>query len=412
MTAPYAIEAVGVSKKFARTSAAAMRYGLRDTARDFLGLPGRRGRLRRAEFWSLDDVSFSVGKGECVALLGPNGAGKSTMLKLFNGIYLPDRGKITMRGRLGALIELGAGFHPMLSGRENIYINGMLLGLTRRQIAERFDEIVAFAGVEDFLDTAVRFYSSGMYVRLGFSIATQVQPDILLIDEVLAVGDAGFRLKCFKHLMDMAERGASIVIVSHSPAALARVCNRAIVFDRGKMCFDGDLHAGVGVYHHLLHVDTPGAKEPSAEAVHPELASIASVTAVDASGTPRGVFETGDDVYFDICLHASQRIERARLVVAIVSPSHGNLASISSPYKEFWFDLEPPQTTIRFCLENIPLLIGGYRLNVSLCGPNVEDFYDRQRGTGAFRITGPPIDTNGYGQCEAVQLAHHWERIE
>jgi lipopolysaccharide transport system ATP-binding protein len=173
-----------------------MLYGVYDVARDMFGLNGHSEQLRNTEFWAIDDVSFNVKRGECLGIIGPNGAGKSTLLKMLNGILLPDRGKLTMRGRVGALIELGAGFHPMLTGRENIYVNGAILGLCKSDIDRKFDEIVAFAELKDFVDSPVKFYSSGMYVRLGFAVAVHLKPDVLLIDEVLAVGDDHFRSKC------------------------------------------------------------------------------------------------------------------------------------------------------------------------------------------------------------------------
>ncbi|MFP4500593.1 MAG: ABC transporter ATP-binding protein [Candidatus Hydrogenedentota bacterium] len=404
-----------VYKKFSRHGASGMRYAVRDIWRDFIGIPPASLRLRRHEFWSLKDVSFTVGEGECIALLGPNGAGKSTMLKLLNGIFLPESGRIAMRGRVGALIELGAGFHPMLTGRENIYINGAILGFTKEEIDARYDDIVEFAGIGDFINTAVRFYSSGMYVRLGFAVASQVMPDIMLIDEILAVGDAGFRLKCFKHLMDMIEGGTSVIIVSHSPNALARVCERALVFANGEMCFDGSLHEGMGLYHNLLNVDKNGgapkgkAGGKMGEAMHPEIAHLESVHTVNAEGHQQEAFHTGDEVHIEIRIKAQERVPRARLIVAVVSSVHGNLSSMSSPYEGFWFDVTPPATTVRLTLHDFPLLVGGYTLNVSLCGPEVEDFYDRHRNTAPFRVIGPPIDTNGYGLCEAVRIEHSWE---
>ena len=411
------VQVENVSKKFSRNLGAAMRYGMRDVLKDFAGRPPKPEPLRPHEFWSAKDVSFTVNRGECLAMLGPNGAGKSTTLKMLNGIYLPDKGRIEMHGRVGALIELGAGFSPMLSGRENIYINGAILGLSREEIDERFDAIVEFAEIGDFLDTAVKFYSSGMYVRLGFSIAAQMRPDVLLIDEILAVGDVGFRMKCFKHLNRLVDEGTSIIIVSHSPQALIRVTDRALVFAEGSICFDGQLQEGIGVYHNLLHVDVKnmgagGQKRPESgsNGHHKGAAIVESVLTVDAEGRKKDKFHTGDDVLVDIRIRAKEGIEGARLVAGIETPSIGKFASISTPYTKFVFDVTPPQTTIRLCLDRIPLLVGGYTFNISLYGPDTEDFYDRALGVGSFAITGPKIDTNGYGVSEAINLPPHWEK--
>ena len=186
----------GVSKKFCRSLKRTMLYGVRDVASDMLGLTGHLACLRRDEFWAVNDVSFEVKRGECVGLIGPNGAGKSTLLKLINGVTLPDQGAIRISGRIGALLELGAGFHPMLTGRENIHLSGAILGLGKDEMTKKFDSIVEFSGLEEFIDTPVKQYSSGMYVRLGFAVAVSIDPDILIIDESMAVGDAAFRKRC------------------------------------------------------------------------------------------------------------------------------------------------------------------------------------------------------------------------
>ncbi|MCK4325438.1 ABC transporter ATP-binding protein, partial [bacterium] len=181
-----AIKVEHVSKKFCKRLRHTMLYGTVDIARSTLGLLPHSGQLRVGEFWAVDDVSFELKRGETLGIIGPNGAGKTTVLKMLNGIFMPDKGKIIIKGRVGALIEVGAGFHPMLTGRENIYINGTILGMSKREIDKKFDDIVNFADIGDFIDSPVKHYSSGMYVRLGFAIAIHCEPDILLVDEVLA----------------------------------------------------------------------------------------------------------------------------------------------------------------------------------------------------------------------------------
>src|SRR3989338_5925733 len=190
-----AIRVEGVSKKYCKSLKRSMLYGMADVARNLCGLRSPSGLLRPREFWAVDDVSFEVRRGESFGLIGPNGSGKTTLLKMLNGIFWPDKGKITTRGRVGALIAVGAGFHPLLTGRENIYINGAILGMNKREIDKKFDSIVEFADIGDFLDSPVKHYSSGMFVRLGFAIAIHCEPDILLLDEVLAVGAINFQKK-------------------------------------------------------------------------------------------------------------------------------------------------------------------------------------------------------------------------
>ena len=220
------------SKKFCRDLKKSLWYGLVDMVAELTGSTAAR-ELRPKEFWAVDDVSFELEKGECLGLVGPNGAGKSTLLKMLNGIIKPDRGRIEMHGRVGALIELGAGFNPILTGRENIYINGSVLGLTKHEIDRKLDDIIGFAELQDFIDTPVQNYSSGMRVRLGFSIAAQMEPDILLVDEVLAVGDVGFRIKCYNEIYRIMEN-AAVIFVSHSMPQLGKVCTSGILMDKGR----------------------------------------------------------------------------------------------------------------------------------------------------------------------------------
>src|SRR5262245_17071900 len=241
-----------VSKKYCRSLKHSMFYGVQDVVRDIFRLDSYTGRLRDNEFWAIDGVSFEVKRGECLGIIGPNGAGKSTLLKMLNGILLPDKGEITVRGRVGALIELGAGFHPMLTGRENIYINGALLGLSKSTISRKLDEIVAFAELQDFIDSPVKFYSSGMYIRLGFAVAAHLHPDVLLIDEVLAVGDVAFRLKCFNHVRSLVDKGAAIVLVTHNQNDISRVCNRCIVLNHGSQLVSDSLGKATRQYQELL----------------------------------------------------------------------------------------------------------------------------------------------------------------
>lgn len=200
------------------------------------------------DFWALDDVSFSVDPGSSVGIVGSNGAGKSTLLKLLSKITFPSRGKIVTRGRIASLLEVGTGFHPELTGRENIYFNGSLLGMKRREIQNKFDEIVDFSGVERFLDTPLKHFSSGMQLRLAFSVAAFLEPEILVIDEVLAVGDAEFQRKCFGKMENVSKSGRTILFVSHNMQALANLCKKGIYLKRGKLEFASDIHSTIDHY--------------------------------------------------------------------------------------------------------------------------------------------------------------------
>jgi ABC-2 type transport system ATP-binding protein len=206
---------------------------------------GRGRELSSNSFNAVDDVSFTIEQGEAVALIGFNGSGKSTLLKLISGVMLPDSGSIGIRGRVAGLIEVGAGFHPDLTGRENIYLNGAILGMSEKEIAAKFDEIVAFSEIERFIDTEVKFYSSGMFLRLAFSVAAYSEPDIFLIDEILAVGDEPFQRKCLERIGTLREMGQTLVIVSHELDMVARVCDRGVVLKSGVVTMDGPVEDAV-----------------------------------------------------------------------------------------------------------------------------------------------------------------------
>jgi ABC-type polysaccharide/polyol phosphate transport system ATPase subunit len=221
-----------------------------------------RGRTRGTDVWALRDVSFMVEPGHAVGLVGRNGSGKTTLLRLLSGIVKPTSGRVAVGGRIGSLLELGAGFHPDLTGRENVYLNGSIYGLRRAAIREKLDEIVAFAGLEDFIDLPVRTYSSGMYMRLGFSIASHIEADVLLLDEVFAVGDEAFQRKCFGKIFEFKQRGGTIVFVSHDASAVERLCDRAVLLSEGHVAFDGPTHEAVVAYRRLL----AGERDPEERA--------------------------------------------------------------------------------------------------------------------------------------------------
>ena len=226
-------------------------------------------RPQRSELWALRDVDVTVRQGETVGIIGRNGAGKTTLLRLLAGVTRPSAGRVTVVGRVAPLISVGVGFHPEMSGRENIYVNGMLLGLTKTEIDRRLDDIVSFAELEQFVDTPVKFYSSGMYMRLGFSVAIASRPDVLLVDEVLAVGDLAFQLRCYDRMRQVQAEGATVVLVSHSMQAVRNLCPRAVVLRHGRVEFDGDVSEAIGRHHELMSAEmTTGEVPPSIAEAH------------------------------------------------------------------------------------------------------------------------------------------------
>ncbi len=242
------LSVTGVSKKFCRSLKRSLLYGVKDIATEMTGLRSSQDTLRKGEFWALQDVSFQVRQGEALGLIGKNGSGKSTLLRMIAGLIKPDTGSIEIKGRVAPLIALGAGFSPILTGRENIYANMSILGLSKREISDRFDDVVAFAEIGEALDAPVQTYSSGMAARLGFASAIFTEPDILLIDEVLAVGDAKFQAKCSSKLAELIEKGTTFILVSHNSMVINAVCSSAIYLTQGKLQASGSADAIVKKY--------------------------------------------------------------------------------------------------------------------------------------------------------------------
>lgn len=262
--------------------------------------------LQDKEFWALRDVSFQIGQGDALGIIGPNGSGKSTALKLLSGILKPDKGNLKVRGRQSTLIELGAGFHPDLTGRENVYLNGTILGMKRAEIDKKFDEIVEFSELKDFLDTPVKRYSSGMHARLGFAVAAHVSPEVLIIDEVLSVGDYHFQEKCFNKMKEFVQQGATLVFVSHNLTAISTLCKSILVLRYGVPVFQGAISEGIQKYHSFYEEDT---KSNAVELLDVNLQS--------ADGRERDVFEPGDKAFFEIHLKALKDIRNVHAGVQI-----------------------------------------------------------------------------------------------
>lgn len=269
-----------------------------------------RARSRRSKLWALRDVDLEVDAGESLAVIGRNGSGKSTLLRMLAGVTAPSEGRVSVRGRVAPLIAVGVGFHPELTGRENVFINGTVLGLSRADIERRFEAILDFAGIEGFIDTPVKFYSSGMLVRLGFSVAVAAEPQVLLVDEVLAVGDVAFQLKCFNRMTEIQEAGATVVVVSHNLNAVRRICPRAALLHEGRVHHDGATAEAISLYHDLLSVDPDDAFTPARAGtggVEGEATELPAVVErfelLGADGSPTGHVPSGDEVTFvmDVC---------------------------------------------------------------------------------------------------------------
>lgn len=306
-----AVRAEGLGKQYAigrSAGPAKFRYStLRESLLTSLRQIGRRSATPPPTFWALRDVSFEVKTGEVVGIIGRNGAGKSTLLKILSRITEPTTGQAEVFGRVGSLLEVGTGFHPELTGRENVFLNGAILGMPRRDIARKFDEIVAFAEIGDFLDTAVRHYSSGMYMRLAFSVAAHLEPDVLVVDEVLAVGDVAFQQKCLGKMEQVSSEGRTVLFVSHNMAAITRLCSRALLLDQGHIVADGTSTEVVGAY-------LQGALGKQHSASWPDLATAPGndrvrmrfVEMLDDRGGPASVVSVGQSLLLRIGYHVLQ----------------------------------------------------------------------------------------------------------
>ena len=348
-----AIRVEHLSKKFARSLKKAMAYGLVDIARIVL-LPQRvrsprfEARLRDAEaesagphpepqasnpapsglrpseFWAVRDVSFEVRSGECLGLIGSNGAGKSTIFKIMSGIYGPTDGRVEIRGRLSSLIEVGAGFHPMLSGRENIYISGAVLGMTTAQIEKKYEQIVDFSGVRDFIDMPVKFYSSGMHVRLGFAVLAYLEPEVMLIDEILAVGDMEFQKKCIDRINEMRQSRMAIALVSHSLYRIESLCHRAVWLDHGRVVMAGPARDVVRAYRDrqiLVSAEEARVKhgEGAVSVADSPFFTVHRVDLLHEDGRVDPRFAFGETLAIRLAFTARQRIERPLFNLAFVA---------------------------------------------------------------------------------------------
>ncbi len=317
----------GVAKKYSRDLRSSIAHGAADLLTAFFGVHKPRDRLRRQEFWALHDISIELKAGEWMGLCGPNGAGKSTLLKLLNGILEPDVGRIEIRGRLGALIELGAGFHPLLTGRENVYVQGAIMGMSKKEVNEKFDEIVEFADIGDFLDAPVKFYSSGMHARLGFSVAIHFDPDVLVVDEVLAVGDIAFQERCMRRMEQLRERGKAVLMVQQHTYWIEALCDRAMWIEGGRTMMEGPAVDVVRAYldkederiaRSVLH-DQPRDGSGETPVV------LESVELVGEDGLVKDVFRVGERMTVRMRYTAHERVERPLFNVRIFNRGFGLL---------------------------------------------------------------------------------------
>jgi ABC-type polysaccharide/polyol phosphate transport system ATPase subunit len=366
-----------------------------DSARSLQELVTGLWRKRRPpeEFWALKDISFEVEQGEAVGLIGPNGAGKSTILKLISRIIEPTSGHIDVNGRVAALLELGAGFHTDLTGRENIFLNGSILGLSRREVKKRFDSIVEFSGIGRFVDVPIKHYSSGMQVRLGFSIATAVDPDILLIDEVLAVGDQAFQAKCLQRIGDMRQEGTTLLFVSHHANTVRRLCNRAVRLEKGRIHSQGDTSEVVdGYLRDVSSVQDAGilrddlGAPQSGQRWGSGLVEIVGVRFLDGQGQQQNEFRTGETLVARITYRARERVESPSFGVALHRSDGTHVTGPDTATTGFHIDYIEGEGHIEYVIDNLPLLPGEYQFTATAYDHYSIHPYDHHHRMYTFKV--------------------------
>jgi ABC-type polysaccharide/polyol phosphate transport system ATPase subunit len=355
----------------------------------------RRRHLRPVIVEALRDVSFRIDQGESVGFMGRNGSGKTTLLRLVAGVFRPSSGRLSVAGRVGSLLELGAGFHPDFTGRENIYLSASIYGLRRHQVDSRLDEIIAFSELDRFIDLPIRTYSAGMYMRLGFSVAVNVDADVLLLDEVFAVGDEAFQRKCVSRIVGFKQEGKTIVFVSHSGAALERMCDRAILLRQGEVGYDGETGEAIRRYQELL----AGEEDPAERAAGLREwgsgeAHVTDVRLEGLDGVPRDAFSAGDPLVLRIGLEAREAIEPPLLAVELRDRSGALLGRSDRALGELGWD-GASRVEVRFEVGSLPLVEGRFQFNLALSDLAGSQRYYTMEKAAEFAVL-PQGDARGF----------------
>lgn len=387
------IQIEGLYKKFSRSLKRSMMYGAMDLSRSFLGIPINQGRLRKTEFWSLEDINMELKSGETLGIIGINGAGKSTLLRLISGIYPPDKGKIIVKGRIGSLIAVGAGFHPHLSGRENIFLNGTILGMTRKEIEAKFKDIISFADIGEFLDAPVSTYSSGMRVRLGFSIAVHCEPDILLVDEILSVGDITFRNKSARKLKELRDKAKGIVFVSHNLEQIANISDRVIVLDKGRIIFEGKPGEAILKYYEITSENQLDSyleqHKTQGEHISSGDVRVVSINVLDSGGKSIKELTSDSDIRISYKFDVINQITKPRIASAIRDDANNNVIWQINLEEDFELEILEPGSYELIVEYTSPSLASGiYHIVFNLQNAETLEYYEKLalKNVYSFRI--------------------------
>lgn len=396
----YAIEFNNVWKKFRRGERFdSLRDLIPSMAKRIFNPNGSRPELEKNEFWALKGVSFKAKKGEVIGIIGPNGAGKSTILKTISRILRPDKGEVVTRGRLSALIEIGAGFHPDLTGRENIYLNGAILGMTRKEIDQKFDKIVDFAGLREFIDTPIKRYSSGMQARLGFAMAAHVEPDILLVDEVLSVGDAVFKAKCLNKIKALIEGNVTVIFVSHNMELIRNLTQRSLLLDDGKLVFYGDTEEAIKRY---MQVIQKGRSSLSTnEKLHLEYGKILGLSIFDKNGKNTNQIDCFDPVTLVTEFEIYKKVPSVAIGITFSLPYGISPANCNTIRDNIYFKPKMGKNKIVLKIDSFNLSPGDYDITVRLMVPEWNKTIDHHCRYKILVLGDPHFG-------HLVQLRHQW----
>lgn len=402
-----ALVADNLSKKFCRNLKRSFVYGALDIANELTGASSVK--LRKNEFWALKDISFTLKRGEALGLIGTNGSGKTTLLKILSGIIKPTEGHVEINGRVAPLIALGAGFNPVLTGRENIYVNLALLGLSKRSIEANLEQILDFAEIGDAIDAPLRTYSSGMSARLGFACAIHTDPQILFVDEVLAVGDARFRAKCYQRLAKLRESGTSLILVSHSAGAILNACETSLYLRSGSIMYSGETSQALRIYQEDQDsLDSnlfAGADLENGQAVKIDKHKIVDVGFLDANGLSTDVVQSGLDARFSVTFASEESFEELSLLVMIREQNTGAFDSLNldSARDGVFIRHKPGRTTITLVMPKLGLKHGRFIAKVAIRAGRHMDILDIVEGYRFKSSADLTIGTSSFNQAREWQ---------
>ncbi|MEN2415074.1 ABC transporter ATP-binding protein [Flavobacterium mesophilum] len=375
------VKVENLSKKFCKDLKTSLWYGVKDLATNVFGNKNENSEvLRPKEFWAVRDINFELKRGECLGLIGHNGAGKSTLLKILNGLINPDEGKVTMKGRVCALIELGAGFNPILTGRENIYNNGAVLGFSKAEIDSKVEEIIDFAEIREFIDMPVQNYSSGMKVRLGFAVAAQMEPDVLIIDEVLSVGDLGFRVKCMNKITDLLADSA-VIFVSHSMAQVTTICNEAMLLERGELDFYSK-NVGEVVEKYFFKFQTSDEQLIGDGSI--KLTEFSFIE--NSKKVAETAIKSGEDLKIEFEIEAIENIKKLNFRLGFFNIEYKLLAEVDSDSVNFVGEVVDGKIKVTTIVKGLNLKYGKYSIHLHVTDLDTNKKILRQSNIGHFIV--------------------------